>query len=248
MTTTIASIWRHPIKGHGREALAQIAVTENQTLPLDRTWAVLRDGAPDPQGAWALCASFTRGANAPALMAISSRYDAQSRTITLHHPDQGTVTFDPDGDTSAFLAWAAPLIPAGGAAPVAVVRAKVQGMTDTRFPSISLCNMASLSALSEQVGQPLSEHRFRANLWLAGLPPWAEFDLVGRQLRVGTSVLTVQERITRCRATEANPETGGRDALTLQALQDGWQHRDFGVYATVTTGGALAQGDAVTVQ
>ena len=59
--------------------------------------------------------------------------------------------------------------------------------------------------------------RFRGNVWLDGLEPWAEFDLVGRDIRVGAATLRVRERITRCKATTVNPETGRIDADTLGA-------------------------------
>jgi hypothetical protein len=36
-----------------------------------------------------------------------------------------------------------------------------------------------------------------------------------------------------------------RDANVLRALEDGWGHRDFGVYATVGTGGTVTVGDEV---
>jgi hypothetical protein len=51
------------------------------------------------------------------------------------------------------------------------------------------------------------------------------------------------EPIGRCRATEANPSTGRRDAPTLAALEDGWGHTRFGVYAMVRKGGLVAVGD-----
>ena len=58
-------------------------------------------------------------------------------------------------------------------------------------------------------------------------------------------VLKVAQRITRCKATTVNPETGTADADTLGALRAGWGHEDFGLYATVETGGEIRRGDAV---
>jgi uncharacterized protein YcbX len=121
-------------------------------------------------------------------------------------------------------------------------------MSDAPFASISVLNLASLRALGQKLGQQLDPRRFRGNLWLDGLAPWEEFDLVGKTLSIGTARLEIVERITRCRATEANPDTGARDANTLRALEDGWGHQDFGVYAMVRTGGPIAIGDTVTVQ
>ncbi|QIE41359.1 MOSC domain-containing protein [Rhodobacteraceae bacterium SC52] len=247
MTPTLAAIWRHPIKGHGRERLASVSLVQGETMPWDRTWAVLREGAEDPDGGWAVCNSFTRGAGSPRLMAITSQLDEATGIITLRHPDQPDLSFAPDGDTAAFLKWVTPLVAEGRPAPVAVTRAVQQGMTDTAFPSISLCSTASLRALSEQLGTDLSRDRFRANLWIDGFEPWQEFDLIGSTLQIGDTTLKVEMRNTRCRATEANPETGHRDAQTLRALKDTWGHIDFGVYAVVTTGGVLAEGDTVHV-
>ena len=45
-------------------------------------------------------------------------------------------------------------------------------------------------------------------------------------------------------ATTANPETGRRDAETLDALERGWGHQDFGVYAEVVAGGTVKVGDS----
>ena len=57
----------------------------------------------------------------------------------------------------------------------------------------------------------------------------------------------MRERITRCKATTVNPETGRIDADTLGALEAGWGHQDFGVYAEVISGGPVAVGDAVSL-
>ncbi len=121
-------------------------------------------------------------------------------------------------------------------------------MTDTAFPSISIISQASNAALSHQMGTDLSMERWRGNLWLTDIPAWAEFDWIGKALHIGDAVLRVKERITRCKATTANPETGIIDADTLAALNQTYGHPDFGVYAEVIKGGAIAANDKVTVQ
>jgi uncharacterized protein len=55
--------------------------------------------------------------------------------------------------------------------------------------------------------------------------------------------LRIEERITRCRATSASPNTGRIDADTLGALEAGFGHQDFGLYATVIAGGQITLGD-----
>ena len=119
-------------------------------------------------------------------------------------------------------------------------------MTDSDFPSISILNAASLAALGKRLGQSLAMERFRGNVWLDGLAPFEEFDLLGRDIRIGVATLRVRERITRCKATTVDPATGLSDADTLGALRAGWGHEDFGVYAEVRTGGRVAVGDPAT--
>ena len=87
----------------------------------------------------------------------------------------------------------------------------------------------------------------RGNLWIEGTTAFEEFDWIGRRLRIGQAVLKVEKRITRCAATQVNPETGHPDADTLTALKAHYGHRDFGIYAVVTEGGTVNLNDKVTL-
>jgi len=241
----LTRICRHPIKAHGREDLASVLLSVGACLPDDRRWAVAHEAAKLVPG-WNPCNNFHRGAKAPQLMAITAELAGDQ--VTLHHPDQPDLTFCPDDptDLSAFLTWIAPLSPTDRAAPTHIVTAN-QGMTDSPFPSVSILNHRSLDALSALVGQALSPDRFRGNLWLNGPAAFAEFDWIGRDIQIGDAVLTVKERITRCRATMTNPETGRVDVDTLDALEAAYGHKDFGVYAVVKTGGTIFVNDEGTV-
>lgn len=245
MTIRLAHIFRHPIKAHGREELASVSLLTGEGLPFDRTWAVAHEAAK-LTGHWVPCANFARGAKAPRLMAITAAFDEGTGQITLDHPDLAPITFAPDqaADHARALAWLRPLNPETRAMPAQIVRAS-QALTDTDYPSLSILSLTSLRILSARVGQALSPHRFRGNLWLEGLAPWQEFDLVGRTITIGEACLEVTERITRCTATTANPETGLVDAPVLNALNAGYDHQDFGVYARVIRGGTLRQADEV---
>lgn len=246
MTGRVASLWRHPIKAHGREALDRVTLSAGQTVPWDRAWAVAHEASQADGSEWVPCANFSRGAKAPALMAITCTLDEATASVTLNHPDRPAITVAPDDpdDASRLIDWVRPLMPEGRAASSRVVRAQARGMTDSDFPSVALCNLASHRAVEYEVGKPLSIHRWRGNIWIDGLAPWEEFDLVGRDLRIGDTVLRVRERTGRCKATTANPETGRQDADTLGALER-WGHTDFAVYAEVIEGGPVAAGDTV---
>lgn len=70
---------------------------------------------------------------------------------------------------------------------------------------------------------------------------------MGKTLRIGEAKFKVRERVVRCMHTTANPVTGMRDQDTLGALEAGWGHKDFGVYAEVIKGGQIALGDTAEV-
>lgn len=242
MTIRLAQICRHPIKAYGREMLASVRLSAGQGLPFDREWAVSHEAARLVPG-WNACQNFTRGAKAPALMAVTASLDETARRVTLDHPQAGKIAVAPDdpADHARLLAWADGLIPVGRARPAEVVRAG-RVMSDSAFPSVSILSLRSLAELSARMGLELSIHRWRANLWLDGAAPWAEWGWIGQHFRLGDAVLEVVERITRCVATKVDPETGSENGDTLAALETSYGHQDFGVYARVIEGGTITIG------
>lgn len=243
MTTTVKSLWRHPIKGHGREALTRVSLTRGQSMPWDRQWAVALEIARLAEGEWGPCVNFSRGSKTGALMAINARCNEITGTVTLSHPDRPDLSFRPDHDQQAFLNWIRPLMPAEGTQPLRLYRLDARGFTDTDYPSVSLLNLASNADLSDRMEQEISPLRWRCNIHVDGLAPWAEFELIGKTIRIGTTELIVREPIRRCLATTANPATGLRDLDTLGALNRNFDHQDFGIYAEVVTSGEIAIGD-----
>lgn len=238
----ITALWRHPIKSHGREALERIDLAEGQTMPFDRLWAVAHDATSIDGAEWAACQNFNRGAKTPGLMAITATLDEETEIITLRHPDLADLTVHPDQQGDRIVEWSKPLCDSGRAAPDRVLRLDQRGFTDTPFPSISLCNAASHTAVESLTKSPLQPERWRGNIWFEGAPAWSEFDWIDRTLSLGTAQLKVEERITRCRATTVNTDTGQRDVDTLRALNS-LSHQDFGIYCTVIRSGTVAIGD-----
>ena len=81
----------------------------------------------------------------------------------------------------------------------------------------------SLSALNDTVveggrtdGEPLPMTRFRPNLVVAGVEPWAEDDW--RRIRVGEAVLRAVKGCARCVMTTIDPETGLRSKEPIASL------------------------------
>lgn len=89
------------------------------------------------------------------------------------------------------------------------------------FP-VLLANEASLAAvndwLAEAGDEPVPMTRFRPNLVVAGAPPWAEDDWLGKRLRVGATVFRAASACARCVVTTIDQETGEKGRQPLRAL------------------------------
>ncbi|HLQ19181.1 MAG TPA: MOSC domain-containing protein [Tabrizicola sp.] len=239
---------RHPIKSAGYEDVAEAVLSVGAAFPFDRVWAVAHAAArlTSPPG-WAPKLQFLRGWGSPDLMAISCTSDTKAETVTLSHPRRPSESFHPDDpvDAARLIDWLRPLWPGNRPEPSRVIRVPGTALTDQDQPFVSINSVSSLAELSARMGQELSPHRFRGNIWVDGWAPMAELDLVGREITVGGARLRVEEPIGRCRATGANPETGAQDADTLGALEATYGHTDFGVFARVIDGGRIAVNDEV---
>merc|ERR1711969_364228 len=111
-------------------------------------------------------------------MAVTAR--TQDGAVTFSHPDRPDLTIDPATQGAALVDWIAPLYPAERPAPRQLVQAPETGMADVEFPSVSIMGCGSLDALTGVAGQPMDMRRFRGNLWVEGLAPFAEFDWIGQ--------------------------------------------------------------------
>ena len=128
-----------------------------------------------------------------------------------------------------------------------VVEAPGVMLSDAPDKLVSIVNLASVHDIERVSRAPVDPRRFRANLYLDGLPAWAEMDWPGCSIRIGDVVLEVLETTGRCAATEVNPDSAARDLHLLKILKEGFGHTICGVYARVTAGGTLRVGDAVDV-
>lgn len=247
----VTCLWRHPIKSHGREALAFVDLVAGQSMPWDRRWAVTHADSKfakdDP--AWVMCRNFMIGTTTPQLAGIWASLDTDTGYITLRHTSVGDITFSPDiaTDVDRFIAWVSPLCPADKRLPTGIVTLPKRGLTDTDYPSVSVMNTASHAEVTAKLGHSLEQERWRGNIWLDGLDPWSEWDWIGREVRIGGTVLAIKEPIKRCMHTAANPTTGERDVDTLSTLRENWDHQNFGVYAEVIQGGNISLGDTAEV-
>ncbi|MEP1199089.1 MOSC domain-containing protein [Tateyamaria sp.] len=239
----VASLHRYPIKSHGREQIDAVTLTEGQTMPWDRVWAVTHEATKFDVAspAWVSCRNFMIGSRTPGLAGIWATLDEATRQISLRHADLEDITFCPDDadGVARFLSWVAPLCPPERGAPTGIVSAPGRGMTDSPLASVSIMNTASHADVASKMDTPIELERWRGNIFLDHTPAWAELEWIGRDIRIGDAVLRVRERIKRCSVTNTNPVSGVRDTDTLNALNTHFGHQDFGVNAEVISSGSI---------
>ncbi len=246
----IADIHRHPLKGWTPESLERAKLEVGGGLPLDRHFAFTcgrLEDEPKP-GSWVQPRTFLMLTFFPELAAFRAVVD-DAGVLTVTAPDGSTAQArvgDPDGfgAADAFIQRYFEGGPFGK--PRLVEKIAGYGHWDFSDTKISLINMATVRVIEEAAGRPLERERFRGNIYLEGLDPWAEFDWPGRQLSIGSARLDVLRPIQRCAMTSTEPGTGKRD-FDLPAIMDKtFGHKFCGVYASVSAAGEIAQGDEVS--
>lgn len=254
----ITALYRYPIKGLSPEALPAMALLRGTGLAHDRRHALaLGTTAFDPGAPAPLAKTkFLMLARNEALAQLATKVDTTTGVLTVAHRD-GTVAVEADLATADGRAAVEDFFTAfaGEAARgrIRVVSAAGHRFTDIGAPApammdcISLINLASLRALEAAMGRTLDPLRFRANVYVDGLPAWSEFDLIGRSLSIGPVPLRAVRRTRRCPATNVNPATAERDADVPRALREHFGHPDLGVYLEILGDGTLNAGDAVRV-
>lgn len=245
----IERIYRYPVKGLSPESLEEVTVEPGETLPQDRRFALAQGDAPfDPAAP-----RFLPKQNFACLMAnarlalVHSAYDARAGVLLLRAPgfEPLATEIGTAAGKAAAAAWLARFLGPEARGEPRLVEAAGHAFTDQARKGVSLVNLASVAAVERAIGRALDPLRFRANIYFTGLPAWAEFDWVGRDILAGGARLSVFKRTIRCPATEVDPASGERDIPLPALLRAHFGHADLGVHAVVAEGGRIAVGDAI---
>lgn len=247
----IASLYRHPVKGLTPEPLAEARLEAGKYFPNDRRWAV--EAGPsgfDPARPGHISKNkFTVLARFPGLARLRTHY--ADATHTLHIGDQngfGVETrLDTEEGRTALARFLQAYVGEDATGEFHVFDGEAANghrFTDHPQGYISVINLASIRALGWATQTDVDPLRFRANVYLDGLPSWAEDDWpVGMQLHLGEAELAMFKPIVRCIATHANPVTGERDLDTVPLLKQHFGRDTLGNYFSVTRSGLIREGD-----
>lgn len=245
----IEYLYRYPVKGLTAEALEAAEVEAGGCIPWDRAFALAQgDSGFDPAAPrWLQKANFMCQMKNARIAALFSFFEPRSGMLAIRAPDgsavvENALTEQGRERIGEFLADYL-----GEEARGTPLFHHIPGHSfcDQRSKVVSLINLASLRDYEAKVGARRHRRRFRANVWFSGAAAWSERSWMGQQLQVGGAVLRVTKPITRCAATQVNPETAERDADPLEELRRLYDHVELGVHAEVIEGGRFAVGDAI---
>jgi uncharacterized protein YcbX len=245
----VETLYRYPVKGLTAEALEDTTLTEGECIAHDRRFALAQGDAPFDEAA----PDFLPKRHFACLMVneslalVSAAFDEHDGHLLLRFPGAPPVnahTATAEGRATIARALTAYLGQEARGTP-RFVSAPGHAFADDRQKGVTLINLASIAALEQATGLVLDPLRFRANIYFSGLPAWAEFNWVGREVLLGGARLRIVKRTMRCPATQVNPITAERDANVPKLLREHFGHSDLGVHAVVMEGGKVALGDAL---
>lgn len=249
---TIQAIYRYPVKGFTPESLPATDLAVGQTLPADRRYAV--ENGPtgfDPAApAYFPKIRFLMLMKNERLARLRTRYDDASHVLTVHN--EGREVARGDLTTAAGRKAIEDFMAAFCAdelrGPPKVLNGGGHSFSDVPRKVVSIINLASVQAIEDAAGAPVNPLRFRGNLHVAGWPAWREFELLDKEIQIGSSArLRIVKRIVRCAATNVDPDSGARDMTIPQTIQRAFGHDDCGVYGEVIVPGRIAPGDRIIV-
>lgn len=247
MTPAIASVRTFPLKGARARIVDALEVNTKVGIANDRRYGIRKKPGdasfrPDPfrKGEYYVCA------NTPA--------------IAMHEPDPLFEGFDEHGIHSSALRRFAASIGASGSVQIHDTRGEYH-LCDTAGAQVSFLNLTTLRAFEQFMGVEVDPDRFRMNVWIDGLPAFAEYDWLDgypgtREILVGDVRLRVDDACERCKAPHANPKTGQYDLDVVPGLKRFMDARGYkspqrgvatvmGVYGVVLNDGVIKPGDRI---
>jgi uncharacterized protein len=141
--------------------------------------------------------------------------------------------------------------------PLRLVRTEREGDGHDRGQKAgaSLVSTGSLDALGDAAGSPgpVDGRRFRMTIGVDGVEPHAEDAWIGEQVRIGSAVVVVRDKVGRCATTTLDPDRGVPDLDTLKAIAayrgnvPSREPLPFGVWCQIVEPGRIEVGDPVEV-
>ena len=247
----IDQITRYPIKGFYGQDISEAHVTK-AGLAGDRRFGVFHPSRVknrSPAG-WSPKVNFLQMVFEAFLGIYETKFDAAGEVLTLDVEGKtyGPYNLTTDEGRAALTTQIRAFGDLEDEGPLEIIEGVKENLTDRKVPCITLANPASLKDLESKLGRDLGRTRFRMNAWFTGLEAWAEHDLVGKTLRLGTLEVEVLEPVDRCRAINLTPgeRAWNPDDINVH-MKRIYDHNNLGLLCAPVTPGRFTLGDSLEV-
>jgi len=227
----ISALYRYPVKGYTPERCESLTVLAEGRVAGDRVLGFRFANTGLPPTAWSKKHDYAVLKSTPGIARLDVRLDHKARrlSIRLNGETLADESIDDEAGRRRLAAAVERYVLAQEESPLReqperqplelVGDGTTPRYTDSERGEITLHSRESLAVVAEALGDPqLDEVRFRSNIAIEGVTPWAEQDWVGRTVTIGEIEFDVVRPKVRCLATHANPTTGERDLMVMQTL------------------------------
>jgi MOSC domain-containing protein len=248
----ITGLYRYPVKGLSPEPLQTVPLAVGQTLPADRRYAVENgpSGFDPAEPAWRPKTHYLMLMRHERLAGFKTLFGDATNLLTVRR--DGEVVAQGNLETAEGRAAIEGFFAAHFAEELKGLPKVLTGgghsFSDVARKVVSIINLDSIAAIETMVGAAVHPLRFRANLYVRGWPAWHEAGLLHQRLAIGAARLKVVKTITRCAATNVDPDTAARDLDIPAALMRALSHNECGIYAEVVAPGTISLGDTIAVE
>jgi len=246
----VSALYRYPVKGLSAEPVERAELETSGFFPGDRLYAI--ENGPSGFNPIAYRhqpkTKYLMLMRDEALARLRTRYDDATATLTVEgFGEPQSFRLDTEAGRDGLADLMRRFVPESLRGEPKVLTAPPEHrFTDSATGYVSLINRASVTAVEDYLGTPVDPLRFRGNLLVEGLAPFAELEMVGRVIEAPSGLrLKITKRTVRCAATNVDPVSGLRDCDIPWTLDARLGHRDLGVYAEVIAGGTLVRRDAL---
>jgi uncharacterized protein YcbX len=248
----ITGLYRYPVKGLSPEPLQTVPLAVGQTLPADRRYAVENgpSGFDPAEPAWRPKTYYLMLMRHERLAGFKTLFGDATNLLTVRR--DGEVVAQGNLETAegraAIEGFFATHFAEELKGPPKVLTGGGHSFSDVARKAVSIINLDSIAAIETMAGAAVHPLRFRANIYVRGWPAWHEAGLLHQRLAIGAARLKVVKTITRCAATNVDPDTAARDLDIPAALMRALGHNECGIYAEVVAPGTISLGDTIAVE
>jgi len=248
----IVNLYRYPVKGLSPEPLGEVKLEKGETFPFDRAFAIENGSADfDPAAPKHFPKiKFLMLMKNERLAKLKTRFDDATTTlhVTLEGRERLAANLMTAEGRAALEAFMADYMADELRGPPRLAHAPGFSHSDAPAKLVSIINLASVRALEEKIGRKIDPLRFRGNVYVEGLEPFADHDWVERRFRIGEAGFKGVHKTVRCAATNVDPVSGARDMEIPATLMRHWGHADLGLYAHVKSPGTIRPGDTLILE